>query len=105
MAIDDDHFLSRINEISRRNRLSLPDRKAGELPPAPFLNEWAKFLEDCVKSGIALSDERWQRLTVTSRSPHAVFSLEGSASVAADPDFRVGLQLLLGLLEEHEAPE
>ena len=105
MAFDDDVFLSRINDISRRNRLNLPARKPGELPPAAFLSEWAKFLEDCVRSGIALSDERWQRLTVTSRSPYTVFSLEGSPSEGTDPDFRVGLQLLLGLLEDDESKE
>lgn len=103
MPIDDDHFLSKINDISRRNRLVLPALKSGEFPASAFLSNWARFLEECVRNGLALSDERWQRLTVSSRSPHAVFSLEGSSDGGSDPDFRVGLQLLLGLLEERES--
>jgi hypothetical protein len=102
--LDDDVFLRKINDISRRNRLKLPTVKPGELPPASFLEEWAKFLEDCVRSGVTLSDERWQHLTVTSRSPHTVFSLEATGEVSSDPDFRVGLQLLMGLLDE-QGPE
>jgi hypothetical protein len=105
MALDDEVFLGKINDISRRNRLSLPAVRAGELPPASFLGEWARFLEDCVRSGVTLSDERWQRLTVTSRSPYAIFAIEGSPDATADPDFRVGLQLLLGLLENRDSEE
>lgn len=100
MALDDDIFLSKINDISRRNRLSLPVAVQGELPPTEFLALWARFLEDCVKCGLTLADERWQRLTVKSRSPYTVFSLERTGDSSADPDFRVGLQLLLGLLEK-----
>ena len=103
MPLNDDAFLTRINEISRGNRLRLPVLKPGELPSAAFLAEWAKFLEDCVKKGVALSDERWQRVTVKSKSPHTVFALEGSSAARADPDFRVGLTLLMGLLDEREA--
>lgn len=105
MALDDDVFLGRINDISRRNSLRLPAVKPGELPPASFLAEWAKFLEDCVRGGVPLSDERWQRLTVVSREPQAVFSLEASSDTASDPDFRVGLQLFLGLLGEQETDD
>jgi hypothetical protein len=108
MALDDNLFLTKINDISRRIRLDLPKLTTGDLPPTEFLAHWAKFLEDCVKSGLTLADERWQRLTVKTRSPYAVFSLERSSDASADPDFRVGLQLLLGLLErdgfETEAP-
>lgn len=105
MALDDEVFLGKINEISRRNRLSLPAVKAGQLPPSAFLAEWAKFLEDCVRNGVPLSDERWQRLTVKSRVPQTVFSLEASSDTGSDPDFRVGLQLLLGLLGDQESED
>jgi hypothetical protein len=101
--MDDELFLERINDIARDHRLRLPASREGEAPSAAFLGEWARFLEDCLKKGIALSDERWPRLTVASRSPHTVFALEPAASKAADPDFRVGLQLLMGLLEGREA--
>jgi hypothetical protein len=100
--MDDDLFIQKINEIAHHNRLRLPAVKPGETPSADFLAEWARFLEDCVKRGIGLSDEHWQRVALKSRSPHAVFALEGSASPTMDPDFRVGLTLLMGLLEEHE---
>jgi hypothetical protein len=103
--MDDDAFVARINEISRKNRLKLPALKAGELPSTAFLAEWAKFLEDCVKQGIALSDERWRRMTVTSKTPFTAFALEPSTAVRIDPDFRVGLALLMGLLDERETGE
>ena len=102
MAIDDELFVGKLNEIARENHLRLPSLRSGEVPTASFLVEWAKFLEDCVKKGIALSDERWQRLTLESPAPHAVFGLEQGASTAGDPDFRVGLQLLMGLLEKRD---
>ena len=102
MAIDDELFVGKLNEIARANHLRLPSLRSGEVPTAAFLEEWAKFLEDCVKKGIALSDERWQRLTLESTAPHAVFDLERGASTAGDPDFRVGLQLLMGLLEKRD---
>ncbi len=103
--MDDELFIIRINEIARTNRLRLPALSVGEPPSAEFLAEWARFLEDCVKKGIGLSDEQWQRVTLKARLPHTVFALEGAASPAIDPDFRVGLTLLMGLLEEHEATE
>ena len=105
MPLDDDAFVTRINEISRKNRLRLPALKSGELPSAAFLAEWAKFLEECVRKGVALSDERWRRLTVKTKSPHTVFALEESTAVRVDPDFRVGLALLIGLLDEQNAGE
>jgi hypothetical protein len=103
--MDDEVFITRINEIARLNRLRLPALSPGEPASAEFLAEWARFLEDCVKKGIGLSDEQWQRVTVQARSPHTIFALEGTAAPAVDPDFRVGLTLLMGLLEEHEATE
>jgi len=101
--MDDGLFLDKINEIARQHRLRLPAPREGEAPSAAFLSEWARFLEDCVKKGITLSDERWQRLTVASRAPHTVFALDACAQAAVDPDFRVGLQLLMGLLEGRES--
>ena len=62
-------------------------------------------LETCVKKGIHLSDDRWQRVSVLSKTPHTVFVLEDAGGDPGDPDFRVGLQLLMGLLEEQEENE
>ena len=103
--MDDGLFLERINEIARSQRLRLPAPRDLEAPSTAFLTEWARFLEDCVKKGIVLSDERWQRLTVESRTPHTVFALDPHTTAAADPDFRVGLQLLMGLLEGRKTKE
>jgi hypothetical protein len=41
-------------------------------------------------------------VTVKSKSPHTVFALEGSSAARVDSDFRVGLTLLMGLLDERE---
>jgi len=103
--MDDELFLERINEIARDQRLHLPTPREGEAPSTAFLSEWARFLEGCVKKGIPLSDERWQRLTAESRTPHAVFALDPHTSAAVDPDFRVGLQLLMGLLAGRESKD
>jgi hypothetical protein len=103
--MDDELFLERINEIAREHRLRVPAAKDGEAPTTAFLSEWARFLEDCVKKGIALSDERWPRLTVESRSPHTVFALDQQPTPEVEPDFRVGLQLLMGLLQGRESKD
>jgi hypothetical protein len=103
--MDDELFLQRVNEIGRDHGLRLPAPRDGEAPSTAFLSEWARFLEDCVKKGIALSDERWSRLTVESRTPHTVFALDPQPTAAADPDFRVGLQLLMGLLQGRESKD
>jgi hypothetical protein len=97
--MEDALFLAKLNEIARENRLRLPALRSGELPTSDFLDDWAEFLESCVKNGIALSDDRWLRVAVASKSPHTVFSLDEEGHEAVDPDFRVGLQLLMGLLE------
>lgn len=97
-TMDDELFITKVNEIARKNHLKLPALKSGELPPSDFLDHWGRFLEDCVKTGIALSDDRWQRMTVRSKLPHAIFALDEISNQPADPDFRVGLQLLMGLL-------
>ncbi len=88
MAMDDELFLTKINEIARENRLRLPALRSGELPSAAFLAEWAKFLEECVKKGVALSDERWRRLTVESRIPaHRLRPRTATAATACRPGF------------------
>lgn len=103
--MDDQLFLEKINEIAREHGLRLPAPRDREPTSAAFLSEWARFLEECVKNGVALSDERWPRLTVESRSPHTVFALDPHTMTAADPDFRVGLQLLMGLLEARKSKD
>ncbi len=100
--MDDELFVSKINEFARKNHLKLPALKTGDLPSSDFLGVWAVFLEDCVKSGIALSDDRWPRVKLKSSTPETVFMLDGPSDESADPEFRVGLQLLVGLLDEQD---
>jgi len=95
--MDDRQFLSNINKIAAEHRLRLP--LIDESPPSgDVISAWAGFLELCVKRGIKLSDERWARLMIEKQKPVTVFELQGSGGQAPDADFRVGLQLLMGML-------
>jgi len=104
-AVNDQQFISVLNAVSQEKGLHLPALTGNEPPSGEFLSEWALFLETCVKKGIGLSDPRWQRVSVESNSPYSLFSLEaGEGDLSSDEDFRVGLQLLLGLLDR-EGPD
>jgi len=96
--MDDDVFVTKLNEISRDQHLKLPTLRGKELPTSAFLDRWGLFLEACVKKGLSLVDPRWKRLTVHSNSPHAYFSLEGDDPDHVDHDFRLGLQLLVSMM-------
>lgn len=104
--MNDDHFISTINEILRENHIALPVIKGGVPPTSDDVSLWAGFLESCVKRGVMLSDERWDRVTIQKHKPVTVLALlEAEATTAApEPDFKVGLQLLLGMLG-NEDPE
>jgi hypothetical protein len=97
--MDDRQFLTSINKITAEHRLRLP--LIDESPPSgDVISAWAGFLEVCVKQGIKLSDPRWGRLSIGKQTPVTVFELRGSSSEPPDADFRVGLQLLMGMLEK-----
>ena len=100
--IDDQKFISRLNEISRNQGAPLPVLKRQEDPTGDFMSSWARFLEACVKEGIPLSDPRWQRLGVSDDRAYTHFTLEGDDGSDKDADFRVGLQLLMGILGDGE---
>ncbi len=100
--MEDKVFVSKLNTIAREEGLKLPFLTAGESPSSEFLDDWARFLEQCVKDGVQLSDARWKRLTVQSNVPHTRFSLDPGQDDPEDPDFRVGLQLLMGMLEPED---
>ena len=102
--MDDQRFLSRINSISRDHGLMIPAIQEGEPPSGALLERWAQFLEACVKQSISLADPRWQRLNAEARRDHTRFYLEDGAEPPSDPDFRVGLQLLMGMLEKDGEP-
>lgn len=98
----DRQFTDTLNAIARELELSLPVLNESEAPSSEFVADWAGFLESCVREGIELSDPRWRRLTVESNDPQTVFRLEAGEEGLQDQDFRVGLQLLMGLLDREE---
>jgi hypothetical protein len=99
MTMNDKVFISRLNEITKEHGLKLPILDDKE-PASAELSSWARFLELCVKKGISLGDARWNRVTIKNDTPQTKFVLEGGDSTPLDSDFRVGLQLLLGMLHE-----
>jgi hypothetical protein len=101
-TMNDQRFISTLNTVWHQHGLRMPVLREDESPSSEFLAEWAAFLEDCVKKGIGLSDSRWQRVTIATDSPGGEFTLLASAEAQPDADFRVGLQLLMGLLGSDE---
>jgi soluble cytochrome b562 len=47
-----------------------------------------------------MSDSRWRRLAFEQQKPVTVFKLQAANREPSDSDFRVGLQLLIGMLDE-----
>jgi hypothetical protein len=97
--MNDAQFLKNINRITAEHRLRLPMIGEAKSPSAE-VSAWAEFLELCVKNGIKISDPRWRRLAFAKQNPVTVFELQGPSSEPTDTDFRVGLQLLIGMLEK-----
>jgi hypothetical protein len=97
MKLDDHQFLERINREAARTGHPLPPL-ADQSPRN--LRVWGSFLERCLRGGVSLSDERWERVSVTSREPLTAFALSGDDGERGedDDDFRLGLQLLMGML-------
>jgi len=100
----DERFIRVINGIAREHRLQLPALRPHEAPSPAFVSDWARFLELAVKEGVALSDLRWLRLSIQSEAPYTRFALESGEDGEEDADFRVGLQLLMGMLDDEEGP-
>ena len=101
MKLDDHQFLVRINREAARAGQPLPPL-AGQSPDT--LRVWGAFLEACLRSGISLSDQRWERVSVSSREPVTAFELGsgGPERDEEDDDFRLGLQLLMGMLGDRQ---
>jgi hypothetical protein len=102
--MEDDQFVAKLNRIAGERRLALPGVDAAA-PSAEAVAAWAGFLEACVRRGIRLSDPRWKRLTLSQAQPVAVFTMGPGAPGNRDADFRVGLQLLVGMLHDEAPPE
>lgn len=97
--MDDRLFLGRLNSILEESKVVLPTLEAQD-PSTDTIAAWASFLESAVRGGIHLSDPRWSRLAVFSAEPHTVFELQGEGHAPSRDDFAVGLQLLMGMLED-----
>jgi hypothetical protein len=100
--MNDTQFLRNINRIASEHHLKLPVINDSN-PPGTAVSAWAEFLELCVKKGIKISDPRWRRVAFVTQEPVTVFELKGEDSEPGDHDFRVGLQLLIGMLEQEGA--
>ena len=104
--MDDKTFVTQLNNIARDNSFKLPVLGRDESPDGKFISDWALFLELCVKKGLSLADSRWQQLHVEAAAPHTRFSIETSGAPSTeDADFRVGLQLLMGMLGSKDQPD
>jgi hypothetical protein len=101
--MDDEQFIKTLNRIAAEKKFRLPE--ITESPPSgDTIEAWAGFLQLCVKRGIKLSDPCWERVTVSRIEPVTVFELPGAAGRGTDDDFKVGLQLLMGMLDTDGSP-
>jgi len=95
--VDDETFINRLNQIAKLGGLKLPNLGEGGAPTPQGLSRWSSFLSECLRAGVSLADPRWKRVSIDNSGPYTTFILENRKT--ADTDFRVGLQLLLGLLD------
>jgi hypothetical protein len=105
--MDDRAFVDILNRIARTGEIALHPLHAGDGLSGDEMDRWASFLGLCMNEGVPLDDERWGRIQVLSSDGGTVFRLkepdqEKGKTEGHDSDFRVGLQLLLGLLTGYE---
>jgi hypothetical protein len=96
-TMDNEHFIARINRLLAERGTELPLMEPDSTPDSDAVAAWAAFLQACVKSGIQLSDPRWSQLRVVRRSPVTQLALEAGDTKGRDDEFKVGLQLLMGI--------
>ncbi len=97
--MDDRRFIASLNEGLASSPLDLaatPD------PADPgYIASWAEFVRACVSRGVEVGDPRWARLTVAMEDGRPRFRLSDADEPREDseePDFGVGLALLMSLL-------
>ena len=101
--MENKQFIGKLNTVARENNLILPMLRKDEIPSGDYLNDWVRFLEICVKEGVSLSDDRWASVAMEQGSEYTRFWLDSrDQEGGSDEDFRVGLQLLMGLLGTRE---
>ena len=101
MAAPMDHrrFVAIENGAISSSRLDLsatPD----PLDPG-YIAAWAAFVRACVARGVEVGDSRWARLTVCVEDDQPQFRLSDETATSEspdEPDFGVGLALLMSLL-------
>ena len=98
--MENDRFIARINRILAEQAVALPVVSADGAPDSKAVAVWASFLQECVRAGIQLSDPRWQRLRVIRDAPVTELALDESTAEDKDEEFRLGLQLLVGILSD-----
>jgi len=99
----DAQFLATLNTITQNHKLKLPLLTADKAPTSDDVAVWASCLQLCVKRGISISDPRWKRVKVkrTGRD-FTIFELDKPTDEEPDEDFKVGLQLLMGMMNQYE---
>ena len=97
--MDDRRFVANLNEVLASSPLDL------SAPPDPedpgYIAAWAEFVRACVARGVEVGDPRWGRLTAAMEDGQLRFLLGDESESREDteePDFGVGLALLMSLL-------
>jgi hypothetical protein len=98
-GIDDGRFVAILNEVWDACGLDWDRPPAAS--DAAGVAAWADFLRASAERGIAIGDPRWQRLEIRPRDGRPRFHLPDDSTTKAapaEPDFGVGLALLMSLL-------
>jgi len=102
--MDDRRFVAVLNEAFESSHLDL---SASPDPADPaYIAAWAGFVRACVARGVEVGDRRWGRLTVQVEDGRERFRLgdeSDSKERTEEPDFGVGLALLMSLLGRNKA--
>ena len=97
--MDDRRFVATLNDAIASSQLDLSS-PADPANPA-YIAAWAGFVRACVARGVEVGDLRWARLTVHVEDGQPRFQLTDESEPSRDndePDFGVGLALLMSLL-------
>jgi hypothetical protein len=97
--MDDRRFVASLNEVLVSSALDLAAPPDASDPG--YIAAWAEFVRACVARSVEVGDERWGRLTVAMEDGQPRFRLSDESEPAGEtkePDFGVGLALLMSLL-------
>ena len=97
--MDDRRFVACLNEVLVTSSLDLA-APADPLDPG-YIAAWAEFVRACVARGVEVGDTRWGRLTVAMEDGEPRFRVNDESpkeDESGEPDFGVGLALLMSLL-------